>query len=313
MEEEVFIDVSHINLEYPVRGRGLLARGRGSRSVIRDMSFQLAQGDQITLFGAEGAGKTTLLRMLAGVIIPSAGKIKINGTAPVQNRKLAAGYVSAEESEPIGDTVYEALHGYGVSHGLKNLPAQIGEISEIIGLNNILQYPATKISTVERLRVNVARAALSHSPLIMFDDVADHLGAQTMRHIISALFPGRCVIVATRRTEIAEQLGLTILLLHNATLAQYGTSDEIASAVQTARVIDVWIEGLRYDLLRNLRSHPGVVSVQMLPTSRFAGQRLRITLHSSRYLPSMYDLLSKASLVRVKEIPPSLLDIIERL
>ena len=78
-------------------------------------------------------------------------------------------------------------------------------------------------------------------------------------------------------------------------------------------MVDVWVDGLRYDLLRRLKQHPGVTSVKLLPTSRFSGQRLRISLRSSHYLPALYDEISKASLVQVEELPPSLVDILERL
>jgi hypothetical protein len=101
--------------------------------------------------------------------------------------------------------------------------------------------------------------------------------------------------------------------LHEGTIAQSGTRDEIAIAVAAPRVLDVWIEGLRYDILRKLRAHSGVAEVKLLPTNRYAGQRLRITLRSARYMPSVYDAVSQTELVRVDELPPSLHDIIERL
>src|SRR5690606_33998691 len=114
------------------------------------------------------------------------------------------------------------------------------------------------------------------------------------------LFGGRTVIIATRFPEIAERLELPILLIHDGTLAHVGTCDDIANAVGCRRIVDIWIEGLRYDLLRNLRRHAGVEEVRLLPTDQFDGQRLRVTLKSSRYLPALYDMVSQAPLVRIE-------------
>ena len=121
------------------------------------------------------------------------------------------------------------------------------------------------------------------------------------------------MIVATRQSAVAEALDLPMYLLHGGTVAQSGTRDEVALAVSAPRTVDVWIEGLRYDLFRQLKRHSGVASVRLIPDGRFNGQRLRIELHSGRYLPSLYDTISAAPLVQVTEVPPSLTDIVERL
>jgi ABC-type multidrug transport system ATPase subunit len=250
---------------------------------------------------------------LAGVVTPRTGKLVVNGQAPSHIKDLAAGYISAEETEPLTETVHEILSAFGTTHGIKNVPARIGELSAALELTPFLHLPAGRLSTAQRLRVNIARAALSDSPVILLDDVADALGVKLVSDIIATLFQGRTCIVSTRFVGTAEALNLPILLLHGGSLAHTGTCDEIANTLACPRRLDVWVEGLRYDLLRKLRQHPGVGDVRLLPSSRFSGQKLRIQLHSARYLPSIYDLISQAPLVRVQELPASLADIIARL
>jgi hypothetical protein len=120
-------------------------------------------------------------------------------------------------------------------------------------------------------------------------------------------------LVATRQAAIADQLGLPLLLLHHGALTHLGSIEEIAYDLSCPRIVDVWVEGLRYDLLRQVRRHSGVTEARLVPSAEFSGQRLRITLLSSRYLPSLYDLVSQAPLIRVEELPPSLNDIVSRL
>lgn len=171
----------------------------------------------------------------------------------------------------------------------------------------------SNLSTSEYVRKEVERAASSDAPVILLDDVADVLGADEVRKLLLTLLAGRCTVIATRSVDIAEQLALPIYLLHGRSLVHSGSRESIAHEAGVTRIVDAWVEGLRYDLLRKLRVHPGVLEVRLLPTDQFDGNRIRITLRNSRYLPSLYDVVSQASLVRIEELPPSLADILATL
>ena len=310
------MQVKHAFVEYE-GSNGLLQRMSGKQpithSVLRDIQLGIGQGDWVTVFGSPGSGKSTFLRMLTGVIKPSKGKVFVNGKPPGQIPQLAAGYVSSEESEPAKETVSEILHAFGREHDITSFPARLGGISQALDIGDIMHRPGQSLSTTERLQLNIARAALSDSPLVLLDDVADHLGAAFVKGMLQVLFEHRTVVVATRSTDTAEALDLPILLLHKGSLAHYGTCEDIATTMGCTRVVDVWVEGLRYDLLRNLRRQAGVLEVRLLPTDQFDGQHLRISLRSSRYLPAMYDIVSQAPVIRIQELPPSLADIMARM
>jgi ABC-2 type transport system ATP-binding protein len=317
MNAPSFVDVKDVSVVYK-RPRNLFERFIGkppqTHAALRHVSFQLAQGDQMTLYGHPGAGKSTLLQVLTGGIPPTSGRVVVNGTQQLQNNShAAAGYISSEEPERHPDTVHDVLYTFGRTHAIPRLAEQLNRVLTVAGLDNIAHRPSEGLSKTERLRLNIARAALSEAPLILFDDVADELGVGVFADLLVRIFPKRTIIVATRSAATAELLQLPLLLLHDNMLAHSGTRDDIAVTVGCRRTIDAWVEGVRYDMLRRLKKHPGVVSVQLLPNSRFVGQHLRITLHSAHYLPSLYDTLSQAELIEVSEIPPSLQEIIARL
>lgn len=310
-----YIALKNVFVEYPVPTsllKSLTGRQHTTHSVLRDVSFSLQVGQWVTIYGESGSGKTTLLRVLAGIIVPRRGQVFVNG-GPPHKQRLACGYISAEESEPLGDTVSEALHEFGRANNVRNLPARLGHVAEVLEIKHLMSRPAAKLSSTERLKVNIARAALADVPVVLLDDVADELGAQLLSNILEHLFRDRTVVVTTRFTATAEALNFPILLMHKSALVQFGTCDDIANNLGCPRVLDVWVAGLKYDLLRRLRAHPGVMEVRLLTSDQFAGQRLRLTLRSSRYLPAVYDLVSQVELVKINELPPSLVDIIARL
>ncbi len=314
-DQTAFVDVQHVFVDYQLAAAWswLVGVDRQYYSALQDVTVQLPHGAHITLYGAEAAGKSTLLRVLAGAIKPSRGTVFINGHRPIQVPQLAAGYVSQEETESSRDTGHQVLTAFGRVRHIDNVSARIREVSDTLGMEDFLYRPARSLSTTQRLKLNLARAAISDSPLVLLDDAADALGAETVSNVLPTLFAGRTVIAATRLAHVADALGLPVLLLHHSTLAYQGTIDEIALILSCPRKVDVWIEGLRYDLLRKLRNHTGVLEALLIPANQFSGQRLRITLNSSRYLPSLYDLISQAPVIKVQEIPPSLNDVLERI
>lgn len=291
----------------------LLGRTADQHSILRDVSIELPLGAQVCVYGLSGSGKSTLLRLLTGVLKPSQGDIQINGRSPAQIPHLAEGYISSELTVPHKESGHQILQAFGEAHQIANLPAKIGELAQALGIADILHQPAEALSTTQRLRLFIARVALADVPVVLLDDVTDHLGVAEVQELLKTIFAGRTCLIATRHTAHAEALDLPIMLLHDGTMAYFGTRDEIANLVACERLLDVWVEGLRYDLLRTLKQHTGVLSVRLIPSSRFAGQRLRIALQSARYLPSLYNALSQASLVRVQELPPSLNDILNHL
>lgn len=317
MGDSSFVDVSGVSVVYSRSGsvlERLVGKPPQTFTALRDISFALAPGDHVTLYGHPGSGKTTLLRLLTGAITPTRGRVMVNGSRrPGSNLHAAAGYISSEEPERYPDTVHDVLYNFGVTHAIPHLPEKLNEILTISGLDAVALRPSVTLSKTERLRLNIARAALSEASLILLDDVADELGTKTLTNLLQRLFAHRTAIIATRSAAVAEELGLPLLLLHANALAQRGTREDIAASVGLRRTVDAWVEGVRYDMLRQLKKHPGVVAVRLLPTTRFSGQHLRITLRSSEYLPSLYDLLSQAALIEVTEIPPSLQEIVEHL
>lgn len=312
-----FVDVKNVSVKY-TRPRRLFEHLLGTPAqenlALRHISFQTNSGDQRTLYGQSGAGKTTLLQVLVGAIKPTSGQVFINGTQSLKtNPHRAAGYISSEEPERHADTVHDVLYTFGKVHALPHLTERLTDILTVMKLDPISSRPAKTLAKTERLRLNIARAALSEAPLVLFDDVADDLGPAEFLAIADQLFSRRTFIIATRSATTAQALNLPILLLHGQTIAHCGTFDAIANNVGCQRIVEAWVEGVRYDLLRHLKQHPGVASVRLLPTSSFAGQQLRIILHSAHYLPALYDTLSKAPLIEVREVPPSLEEILDRL
>ncbi len=310
-----FVEFRHVHASYkePAGIGALFGKAVSPTLVLKDVSFSLEKCSQVAVFGYAASGKSTLLRLLSGAMFPDSGTVMLDGKKPELNSLTAAGYVSLDHEEPQHETAYELLHAFGVAHSIPNLPANIGEIAQVIGIQHILHRNAYRLSTSERIRVKLARAALSDAPILLLDDVADVLGAEEIKTLLGGIFQGRTACITTRSVDVAEALSIPILLLHKFSLVHMGTRNDIANEAGVARVVDAWVEGMRYDLLRKLRAHPGVLEVRLMPTDQFEGTRVRVIIRNSRYLPALYDALSQAPLVNIQELPVPLSDILDSL
>lgn len=186
--------------------------------------------------------------------------------------------------------------------------------AHFIRLENSRRVPAlSPLSTTQRLDHELSYAAASDAPLILLDDVADAIGVQPLKAWLWKSFQHRTVVITTRDPQVAQALGLPILLLHRGSLAASGTLGELASRLSAPRSLDAWIEGIRYDIFREIKKHPGVASVRLEVDGRYKGQRLRIMLKSARFLPALYDLVSRVPLIRIEEVPVRLEDVLKKL
>ena len=142
---------------------------------VRDVSFQIEPGEVVGFLGPNGAGKTTTLKMLTGLIHPSAGQVRVAGHKPF---KRASGFltkitlVMGQKQQLLWDLpAMDSLRINGSVYGLdeSQLTRRVGELSEMLNLQDKLKQPVRKLSLGERMKAELM-AALLHQPKILFLD-----------------------------------------------------------------------------------------------------------------------------------------------
>jgi ABC-type multidrug transport system ATPase subunit len=299
--EDAFIDVKNARARYH----------RAAADVLHGVSFQIQHGQHVVVFGAPASGKSSLLKMLAGDLDIYEGSVLVNGKTASENNTGKAGLVLLGQEElRMHKTAYDNLVEFGDEYDVPHLPARIGELLELLEMKHLAGKKMAELSSTETIAYGLVRACLADAPVLLLDDVVDSLGIEETKRFLDIACKGRTVLITTRIPQYAEQMNLPLLLLHQGVVAHIGTRADIAIASGVPRVIDAWVESLRYDMLKKLRSHSGVLEVRILPTDRFEGNLVRIMIRNSRFLPSLYDVMSQSELVHVEEVPPKLSDIL---
>ena len=179
--------------------------------VLQDVSYRVAQGETVAIFGPNGAGKTTFLRLLATLLQPSSGTLRLFGRTPdnpAVRRKL--GFLGHESFLYPDLTPIENLTFYGKAYGLLDLRGRIDFVLQFVGLQD---WGNTQVRTFSRgmeQRVALARALLHEPELLLFDEPYAGLDARGVATLQTALTQtkaqGKTVIFTTH--DFALGLGL---------------------------------------------------------------------------------------------------------
>jgi heme exporter protein A len=155
------------DLALELRGLG---RRYGERPALQDVTLDLELGRTLVVFGPNGAGKTTLLRVLAGLLRPHAGEVRVLGAQLPDEGWQARGRIGLLTHEPLlyrELSARENLRFHARLHGLA--PDRVDEALEAVALRVRADDPIAELSRGMVQRAAVARAVL-HDPLLLLLD-----------------------------------------------------------------------------------------------------------------------------------------------
>ena len=188
----------------------------GKLTIVRDVSFQVHAGESVAIVGASGAGKSTLLALLAGLDVPSSGKVLLAGEDLTALDEDGRARMRAER---VG-FVFQSFHLVPALTALENvmLPLELAgrrdarggalEALERVGLKERTGHYPRQLSGGEQQRVAIARAFVTRPAVLFADEPTGNLDTQTGAKIADLLFD----LNANSHTTI-------VLVTHDRTLA----------------------------------------------------------------------------------------------
>lgn len=216
-----------------------LSKKYQKRIALDDVSFKLQNGRIYGIIGAEGAGKSTLLRLLAGVIKPDGGVVKINGFDMAKETvaaKSCIGYLAEGaplygNMTPVEYLSYLAeVRGFSYEQGVRRVNAAL----ERARLENFRNCLINRLPHGADRRLAVVQAALGKQDILLLDDPfgdMDEHHRNEIRELIGGLAEGRTVILSTTDTEQASHCD-RILWLQNGKLYQDLWSEDFDRAAR---------------------------------------------------------------------------------
>lgn len=169
--------------------------GYGEKNILNNLSFQVKEGEQVTLSGRTGAGKSTIFKLLLGLYEPQKGVALIDGQPASkireQDKRQLFGYVE-QSFHRVPGTVKEQITLYDSSFTMED----VREAAVVAGLDDTIQTLEKGYDTVcspelfsqgQWQLLSIARAAVAKPKLLLLDEITANLDAQTEREVLQAL------------------------------------------------------------------------------------------------------------------------------
>jgi len=159
-----------------------LTKRYGETLAVDDIGFDVAAGTTVGLLGGNGAGKTTTIAMLLGLLIPTAGTIRILGHDMAKDRFAALArmnFSSPYVALPHRLSVAENLRVYGHLYNVHNTDRRIAELADELDLHDLLHRPAGELSAGQKTRVALAKSLINRPELLLLDEPTASLDPDT--------------------------------------------------------------------------------------------------------------------------------------
>ena len=142
-------------------------------AAVKDISFDVNEGEILGFIGPNGAGKSTVIKMLTGILSPTSGKCTINGKDPQKDRKKYVkeiGVVFGQRTQlwwdlPLTETYTVLKEIYEVDD--RRFKNRMSFLNEVLELDSFINSPVRTLSLGQRMRADIA-ASLLHSPKVLF-------------------------------------------------------------------------------------------------------------------------------------------------
>lgn len=219
----------------------------GKRTVVKDVSINVSQGEIVGLLGPNGAGKTTSFYMIVGLIKPNGGTIYLDDTditkqAMYKRAQLGVGYLPQEASVfrqlSVEDNILSVMQvrGFSKEYQKEKLESLISEF----GLGHIRKSLGIQLSGGERRRTEIARALAVDPKFILLDEPfagVDPIAVEDIQGIVATLKNKNIGILITDH-NVDETLAITdrAYLLYDGRILQAGTPEDLAADPEVRRV-----------------------------------------------------------------------------
>jgi phospholipid/cholesterol/gamma-HCH transport system ATP-binding protein len=223
-----------------------LRKSFDTNAVLRGVSFELAKGETLVVMGGSGAGKTVLLRLIAGLIRPDSGRLRVFGRSierlseeallPLRRRM---GYVFQSaalfDSLSVRDNVAYPLREH-TSLEEAEIDERVVRNLSVVGLSSdILPLLPSELSGGMRKRVGIARALAQQPEMLLFDEPTaglDPTNARMVSELIVQLRGGVCdaAVVVTHDVELTRTVADRVAILIEGRFAALGPRDAVLAS-----------------------------------------------------------------------------------
>ena len=241
----VVLEVKDLVKTFPIQGKGLIRRNKGTMTAVDHASFTIHEGETLALVGESGSGKSTTLMQIMDLVVPEEGTITVLGkkTSELKSardrRELRRNLQiifqdpmsSLDPRIPIYDVLAEPLEAQGWDKTKIN--KRIGELMYLVGINPdyVDRFPS-QFSGGQRQRIAIARALATSPKLLLLDEPIASLDVSIQAGIINLLEDLQVqlkisYLFVAHDLAVIRHISDTVAVMHLGKIVEYGDTEEV--------------------------------------------------------------------------------------
>src|SRR3989338_4093166 len=236
---------------------------RGSMPVeaLKGISFTVRRGEIFGLLGPNGAGKTTAIKILTTLLRPTSGSARILDRDVVQHpleARRAMCAVMQDNAVEMFLSVQNNFRVYGRFHGMSgaDISRQSSRVTEIFGLQDVLNMKGSELSGGQKRRVQVAKTFLVDKPVVFLDEATTGMDSFNKRETLEAIkheaSRGRTIVLTTHILEEAEELCDSLAIVNHGRIIASGSTQEVKSSSLRLITVTLTFNPVTSGVLRKL-------------------------------------------------------------
>jgi len=224
-----------------------ISKSYGSTEILKDIDLALADGEFLVLLGASGCGKSTILNIIAGLLTPTSGEIRIDGKRMNEVHPKDRDIAMVFQSYALyPNLTVERNIGFGLE--MRGVPkarrlAAIEKVARMLRIEELLQRKPAQLSGGQRQRVAIGRALVREPKVFLFDEPLSNLDAKLRMEMRAELkrlhrLLRTTVVYVTHDQIEAMTLATRIAVMRAGRIEQVGTPEEIYNRPATVFVAE---------------------------------------------------------------------------
>ncbi|WP_456283209.1 ABC transporter ATP-binding protein [Microbacterium sp. JZ101] len=248
-ERKTVLEVSHLSKTFPIL-KGILKRKVGEVQAVKDISFDIKEGETLAIVGESGSGKTTTLLEIMEFAAPEGGDIRINGTSVRELRgrhreRAARRDIQIVFQDPMGaldprmtvfDIIAEPLQTIGTSK--ERTHERVDELMGLVGLNpaHSDRFPQA-FSGGQRQRIGIARALATEPKLVVLDEPVSALDVSIQAGVLNLLDElkmrlGISYLFVAHDLSVVRHLADRVAVMYRGDFVEFGDVDDVFDTPQ---------------------------------------------------------------------------------
>jgi ABC-2 type transport system ATP-binding protein len=240
---------------YPVIQVSDLRKSFGDTLAVDGIDFVVPRAATAALLGGNGAGKTTTLSMLLGLLLPTAGRIRIFGEDMLRHRYRVLprmNFSSPYVDLPHRLTVRQNLRVYGRLYELRHLEMRIETLASDLQIGEFLDRQTGQLSAGQKTRVALAKALLNEPELLLLDEPTASLDPDTADWVrryleIYQRRTGATILLASHNMSEVERLCSEVMMMRRGRIVDRGSPRELIQRYGRVTLEEVFLDIARAD------------------------------------------------------------------